>query len=158
MAPVSAVSNMATLAHPHTLAGQAISQRAGAKAQTLRVPSNIFKLAETLNLRGNHELDSSMSTRLQSYTYDSVRDWIGTQRIIYLPPEGSRYDKVLAWAHLFVERVHSFETGIRELVGDTHLAAHLAYGYCVILLEVRRVLYAVCLIPVSSWLVGERSY
>ncbi|KAH6853214.1 hypothetical protein B0I37DRAFT_419987 [Chaetomium sp. MPI-CAGE-AT-0009] len=126
---------MATLAHPHTLAGQAMSQRGGATAQTLRVPSNFSKLAETLKLRGNHELDSSMSARLQSYTYDSVRDWIGTQRIIYLPPEGSRYDKVLAWAHLFVERVHSFETGIRELVGDTHLAAHLAYGYCVILLE-----------------------
>jgi hypothetical protein len=54
-----------------------------------------------------------------------------------LPPEGSSYDKVLAWAQLFVERLHSFDLAIENFAGDSYLAAQLAYGYCAILLEVR---------------------
>lgn len=54
-----------------------------------------------------------------------------------LPAEGSGYDKVLSWAQLFVERLHSFEAAIEGFAGDSYLAAQLAYGYCVVLLEVR---------------------
>jgi hypothetical protein len=137
MAPASIVSNMAAVAHPHTLAERRIlSHRASETAQPPRVPSNISKVAYGLKARGENELDSAMSARLLSYTYDSIRDWIGTQRISYLPPEGSSYDKVLAWAHLFVERIHSLDMGIGEFARDSQLAAQLAYGYCAILLEV----------------------
>jgi hypothetical protein len=52
-----------------------------------------------------------------------------------LPPEGSRYDKALVWAALFIERVHSFDIGIEQFAGDSHLAAQLSYGYCASLLE-----------------------
>jgi hypothetical protein len=54
-----------------------------------------------------------------------------------LLPEGSSYDKVLAWAHLFVERLHSFDMAIGGFASDSYLAAQLAYGYCAILLEVQ---------------------
>lgn len=53
-----------------------------------------------------------------------------------LPPEGSSYDKVLAWAQLFVERLNSFDMAIEEFAGDSYLAAQLAYGYCALLLQV----------------------
>ena len=53
-----------------------------------------------------------------------------------LPPEGSSYDRVLAWAQLFVERLHSFDVEIEEFAGDSYLAAQLAYGYCALMLDV----------------------
>ncbi len=136
MAPASVVSRTPTLGHPHTLAERRfLSPRVSGPPQSPRV-SNISKVVYALKLRSDNELGSGMSARLLSYTYDSIRDWIGTQRISYLPPEGSSYDKVLAWAHLFVERLHSFDMAITEYPGDSHLAAQLAYGYCAILLEV----------------------
>lgn len=127
------------LAHPHTLADRRVyglSRRDSKTAQLPRVPPTISKVVSELRLRGDNELDSDISARLLSYTYDSIRDWIGTQRISHLPPEGSSYDKVLAWAHLFVERLHSFDMAIGELAGEGNPASQLAYGYCAILLEV----------------------
>jgi hypothetical protein len=54
-----------------------------------------------------------------------------------LPPEGSDYDKVLAWAQLFVDRLHHFDVEIEQFAGDSYLAAQLSYGFCAMLLEVR---------------------
>jgi hypothetical protein len=34
------------------------------------------------------------------------------------PPEGVSYDKALVWAASFVERVHSFDSGIEQFAGD----------------------------------------
>ena len=58
----------------------------------------------------------------------------------HLPPEGSSYDKVLAWAQLFAERLNLFDLEISEFAVDSFRAAELAYGYCAILLEVRSAL------------------
>ena len=141
MAPASVVSNAPT--HPHTLAERRslqVSQRAPGTGPSARVSSNISKVVYALKVRSDNELDSGMSAQLLSYTYDSIRDWIGIQRITYLPPEGSSYDKVLVWAQLFVERLHSFDMAIREFTGNSHLASQLAYGYCALLLEVCPVL------------------
>jgi hypothetical protein len=138
MAPAQVISNMATVAHPHTLAERrTLSQRASETAERPRAPSQISKVVNALKLQSERELNASISARLLSYTYDSICDWIGAQRISYLPPEGSSYDKVLAWTHLFIERLHSLDLGIGELAGDNNLAARLAYGYCANLLEVR---------------------
>jgi hypothetical protein len=61
----------------------------------------------------------------------------------HLPPEGSSYDKVLAWAQLFVERLHSFDVAIGRFEGNSWLAAQLSYGYCAMLLEVCADIYQV---------------
>lgn len=63
-------------------------------------------------------------------------DWIRNQRMTLLPPEGSDYDKVLAWAALFVERLNHFDLAIDEFAGESEVAAQMAYGYCAMLLEV----------------------
>ncbi|KAF4154643.1 hypothetical protein CNMCM6069_009043 [Aspergillus lentulus] len=109
-----------------------------------RVSSRKFKSVETtevsslvhsLKRRSGDELGAGASSKLLNHTHDSVLDWIRSQRMSLLPPEGSSYDKVLSWAQLFVERLHSFDEAIREFAGDSYLAARLAYGYCALLLE-----------------------
>ncbi|KAK6078425.1 nacht domain protein [Seiridium cupressi] len=97
--------------------------------------SNISSVVYALKRRSGNELGSNTSAKLLNETYDSIRDWIGAQRMSQLPAEGSSYDKVLTWTQLFVERLNSFDVAIQDFAGDSYLAAQLAYGYCAILLE-----------------------
>ncbi|KAI9151452.1 putative ankyrin repeat protein L88 [Paramyrothecium foliicola] len=97
--------------------------------------SNISRVVYSLKRRGSEELGSSTSAKLFNASHDSIIDWIRTQRMQRLPPEGSSQDKVLAWAQLFVERLHSFDSAIAGFAGDSYLATQLAYGYSAILLE-----------------------
>lgn len=99
--------------------------------------SNITSLVQSLHRRSGDELGVTESSKLLNSTYDSIVEWIRQERMSYLPAEGSSYDKVLAWAELFIQRLHSFDTGIQKFAGDSYLAAQLSYGYCGLLLEVR---------------------
>jgi hypothetical protein len=93
-------------------------------------------VVSSLKRRHADELGTSTSSGLLNTTHETLLDWIRTQRMNLLPPEGSDYDKVLAWAQLFINRLHSFDVGIEEFAGDSYLAAQLAYGYCFMLLQV----------------------
>lgn len=110
--------------------------------------SNISQVVYSLKRRGSEELGSDTSAKLLNATHDSILEWIRVQRMQRLPPEGSSQDKVLAWAQLFVERLHSFDSAIADFAGDSYLATQLAYGYCAILLEVRQ--YDMALVPEAS--------
>lgn len=99
--------------------------------------SEVSSLVHSLKRRSGDELGAGASSKLMNHTHDSVMDWIRSQRMSLLPPEGSSYDKVLSWAQLFVERLHSFDEAIEGFAGDSYLAARLAYGYCALLLEVQ---------------------
>ena len=69
-------------------------------------------------------------------SHETLLEWIRSQRMSNVPAEGSSYDKVLAWAQLFAERLHDFDLAIEDFAGDSYYASQLAYGYCAILLEV----------------------
>lgn len=97
--------------------------------------SNITSVVQSLHRRSGDELGTSASALLNT-SYVSILEWIRAERMSHLPPEGSSYDKVLGWAQLFVERLHSFDSAIQEFAGDSYLAAQLSYGYCAMLLEV----------------------
>jgi hypothetical protein len=97
--------------------------------------SDIARVVYSLKRRGSEQLGSATSAKLLSATHDSIVEWIRAQRMQRLPPEGSSQDKVLAWAQLFVERLHMFDSAIADFAGDSYLATQLAYGYCAILLE-----------------------
>lgn len=98
--------------------------------------SNITSVVQSLHRRSGDELGTSASSALLNTSYVSILEWIRAERMSHLPPEGSSYDKVLGWAQLFVERLHSFDSAIQEFAGDSYLAAQLSYGYCAMLLEV----------------------
>lgn len=99
--------------------------------------SNISEVVDSIKRRSGDELGTTTSFRLLDSSHETLLEWIRTQRMSNLPGEGSCYDKVLAWAQLFVQRLHSFDLAVEEFAGDSYLAAQLSYGYCAILLEVR---------------------
>jgi hypothetical protein len=68
--------------------------------------------------------------------HERLVEWIRSERMRKLPPEGSSYDKVLICARLFVERLHSFDRAICHFAQESHMATGLAYSYCASLLEV----------------------
>lgn len=104
-------------------------------------------MISSLQKRSGDELGSRTSAKLQDHSYDSIREWIGAQRMSQLPPEGSSYDKVLTWTQLFVERLNSFDNAIQSFAKDSYLASQLAYGYCSILLDVSLSLPALSHVP-----------
>ncbi|CEJ60718.1 hypothetical protein PMG11_09281 [Penicillium brasilianum] len=97
--------------------------------------SNITSVVQSLHRRSGDELGNGTSSQLLNTSYHSIIEWIRSERMSHLPPEGSSYDKVLSWAQLFVDRLHSFDIGIQDFAGDSYLAAQLSYGYCSMLLE-----------------------
>ncbi|KAK4245580.1 hypothetical protein C7999DRAFT_16221 [Corynascus novoguineensis] len=105
--------------------------------------SSVSSIANTVhNLKhiSGNELGSNMSALLLNRTtYDSIRNWIMGQRMSHLPPEDSDYDKALAWAQLFVERLHMFDKAIKEFHSESGMATQFAYGSCSILFNLGKV-------------------
>ncbi|KAJ5923455.1 hypothetical protein N7454_008700 [Penicillium verhagenii] len=92
-------------------------------------------LADVVKSLARRDSDELTASRVSDTDYASLLEWIRCERMKKLPPEGSKFDKALVWAALFVDRVHSFDSEIEQFAGDSHLAAQLSYGYCASLLE-----------------------
>ncbi|OGM43350.1 NACHT domain protein [Aspergillus bombycis] len=92
-------------------------------------------LADVVDMLARRSSDAMISTKILETDYATVLQWIRSERMEKLPAEGSSYDKMLIWAALFVERLHSFDKAIEEFAGDSHMAAQLAYVHCASLLE-----------------------
>ncbi|KAF2996181.1 hypothetical protein E8E14_004952 [Neopestalotiopsis sp. 37M] len=123
-------------AYSRQVSGMQESRKFSSKtATTTTDTSAITNMVSSLQKRSGDELGSRTSAKLQDHSYDSIREWIGAQRMSQLPPEGSSYDKVLTWTQLFVERLNSFDNAIQSFAKDSYLASQLAYGYCSILLD-----------------------
>jgi hypothetical protein len=105
---------------------------------TMKSSGENTTLVDVVNSLARRSSDDVAAFRVSDTDYGSLLEWIRCERMKKLPPEGSSYDKALVWAALFVERVHSFDSGIEQFAGDSHLAAQLSYGYCASLLEVRQ--------------------
>ncbi|CAI7589114.1 unnamed protein product [Penicillium crustosum] len=97
--------------------------------------SKLSGVVQGLQRQSGAELGANVSSTLCNTDHATILEWIATERMSHLPPEGSSYDKVLTWAQLFVERLHSFDLAIRDFEGGSWLAAQLSYGYCAMLLE-----------------------
>lgn len=97
--------------------------------------SHISSVVQSLHRRSGDEPGVDTYALLNT-RYQDIRDWIRHERMSHLPAEGSSYDKVLAWAQLFIERLNKFDENIQGFAGDSYLAAQLSYGYCYMLLQV----------------------
>jgi len=60
---------------------------------------------------------------------------ISQERLRSLPTEGSAWDKVLAWAQSFSEKFNDFDHAIEQFTGGNYDGAEIAFGYCILLLE-----------------------
>ncbi|RDW79099.1 NACHT domain protein [Aspergillus mulundensis] len=127
--------------------GESVTSGVARSVQSPRVTSrkfnsmgttNISSVVTSLQRRSGEELGTNASSRLLTANHASILEWIRSERMSLLPPEGSDYDKVLAWAQLFIDRLHSFDMAIEQFAGDSYLAAQLSYGYCALLLELGR--------------------
>jgi hypothetical protein len=105
----------------------------GQRKSNAGTSSALANLVQSLGCRGSGEMTSS---KIIGADYEAILEWIRSERMRKLPPEGSSYDRVLVWARLFVERLHSFDSAIQHFEGDSHMAAELAYIHCASLLEV----------------------
>ncbi|THC96665.1 hypothetical protein EYZ11_003870 [Aspergillus tanneri] len=114
---------------------QPSGSRRGSRKSTSGDTSKLANIINTLTRRSNDDMDAMLSTKLMNATHPMLLEWIRSERMSKLPPEGSGYDRVLVWASLFVERLHSFELAVEEFAGDSPMAAQLAYGHCAALLE-----------------------
>lgn len=88
--------------------------------------ASINSLLQRLQANGISQFGGFASNTPFITSADSILQWIASERMSYLPPEGSYNDKVLSWAQLFVERLHRFDVAIRD---DSAAAAILSYGY-----------------------------
>ncbi|CAG8384408.1 unnamed protein product [Penicillium salamii] len=97
--------------------------------------SKLIGVIQNLQSKSGAEFGSNVQSILFNTNHADILNWIASRRMNYVPSEGSSYDKVLAWAQLFVERLHSFDVAIREFEGHSLSAAQLSYGYCLMLLQ-----------------------
>ncbi|KAF4227966.1 hypothetical protein CNMCM6805_002498 [Aspergillus fumigatiaffinis] len=104
----------------------------GQRKSSAGTSSALANLVQSLGRRGSGEMTSS---KIIGADYEVILEWIRSERMRKLPPEGSSYDRVLVWARLFVERLHSFDSAIQYFEGNSHMAAELAYIHCASLLE-----------------------
>lgn len=98
--------------------------------------SKLTGVIQNLQRDSGAELGSNAHSILFNTNHSDILNWIANKRMNDVPAEGSSYDKVLAWAQLFVERLHSFDVAIRDFEGSSLFAAQLSYGYCLMLLQV----------------------
>ncbi|KAL4918872.1 NACHT domain protein [Aspergillus aurantiobrunneus] len=117
------------------------SRRSSSKRFTAAAKTNISSVVSALQRRRDEELGAVTAASLVNgaHDHDSLLDWIGVQRTMVCPAEGSEFDKVLSWAQIFIGRLNCFEQGIHQFAGDSYLAAELAYGDCAMILELAMV-------------------
>ncbi|PLN80694.1 hypothetical protein BDW42DRAFT_185851 [Aspergillus taichungensis] len=112
-----------------------VTSRRGSRKSGGRETSSLADVVYSLRRRNSSEMDSLISSKLMSSNHATLIDWIRGERMSKLPAEGSSYDRVLSWAALFVEQLHTFDSAVEGFAGDSHLASQLVYGYCALLLE-----------------------
>lgn len=73
---------------------------------------------------------------IDSMTVESFLEYIETERLTYMPRQGSRWDKVLKWAEFFALQISGYEKRVESFVPDSKSAAKLILAACRVLIEV----------------------
>lgn len=84
------------------------------------------------------DLDSSSQKVVLSTTdVGIVLDYVAAERLRCMPHPGSRYDKVLRWAEIYVLHVAAFVQNASEAVPSSYEATQQIWGSVLLLLQVR---------------------
>jgi len=79
---------------------------------------------------------SSQKVVLDTTDVGMVLDYIAAERLRCMPHSGSRYDKVLRWAEIYVLHVAAFAQNASETVASSHEATQQIWGSVLLLLQV----------------------
>lgn len=105
---------------------------------TVRKVNVLRESIEKVTSSCRRDLDSSSAKTILSTTdVDIVLDYIAAERLRCMPHSGSRYDKVLRWAELFVLHVAAFAQNASEAVASSQEATQQIWGSSLLLLHVR---------------------
>lgn len=131
-----------TISRRTTMNGGYSSRQVSWRAPTVTKADNSnasgsAKMAETVSLlkrRCAEELGAAISNNIVS-SHTRLMEKISQERLRSLPTEGSAWDKVLAWAQSFSEKFNDFDHAIEQFTGGNYDGAEIAFGYCILLLE-----------------------
>ena len=70
-------------------------------------------------------------------TFDSLLDFIATERLRSMPHKGSKWDEVLKWAESFARSVDMYSHSVSRFIVYSWESARLIWGSCRLLLQVR---------------------
>ncbi|KAL4733235.1 hypothetical protein BDV11DRAFT_210366 [Aspergillus similis] len=110
----------------------AVPSRPGPWTGSGATNTTLTELARSFKL---HNSNGMAISKIISADYKKLLEWIRSERMRTLPPEGSSYNKVLVCAKLFVEWLHSFDGAIQHFAQESNMAAQLAYIYCASILK-----------------------
>lgn len=92
---------------------------------------------EKVSSSSRRDLDSSSSkTLLNTTDAGAVLDFIAAERLRCMPHSGSRYDKVLRWAEIYVLHVGAFAQSVSDAVASSLEGTQQIWGSVLLLLQV----------------------
>lgn len=121
--------------------------------------SILVKSTDEVSSKYQSQLSSVLNVQdLYSETLESFLDFIATDRLRRVPHQGSRWDKILRMAEHFAIRISHYEEAIRGMFSKSEEAAHIIWGSCRVLLQVRShaSYQAVALLTISRWVLAVR--
>ena len=133
--------------------GGAIVTTSTSLSETSEV-SILVKSTDEVSSKYQSQLSSVVNVQnLYSETLESFLDFIATDRLRRVPHQGSRWDKILRLAEHFAIRISHYEEAVRGMFSKSEKAAHIIWGSCRVLLQVRShtSYQAVALLTISRW-------
>ena len=121
--------------------------------------SILVKSTDEVSSKYQSQLSSVVNVQnLYSETLESFLDFIATDRLRRVPHQGSRWDKILRLAEHFAIRISHYEEAVRGMFSKSEEAAHIIWGSCRVLLQVRSYTsyQAIALLTISRWVLTVR--
>jgi len=104
---------------------------------TLQKGSVLRESIEKISSSCRRDLDaSSQKVVLSTSEVGIVLDFIAGERLRCMPHSGSRYDKVLRWAEIYVLHVATFAQNVSEAVASSQEATQQIFGSVLLILQV----------------------
>lgn len=114
------------------------------RSMTVQKGSVLRESMEKVSSSCRRDLDeSSQKVVLGTTDVGVVLDYIASERLRCMPHSGSRYDKVLRQAEIYVLHVAAFAQTASEAVASSHEAAQHIWGSVLLLLQVNKCEYTI---------------
>ena len=98
--------------------------------------TRVIETGRTIKTRIIYDLDDVNEDFFERVNLDQFLDFVADERLIHMPRKGTKWDRVLKAAEYFALQLSTFARAVAPFVPESQNAAHLAIGFCQLLLEV----------------------